>query len=361
MIKIICALCVAIASVFAFVPNISSTSASSFNGQPGESTTLSYLYRVKTYNRGANEEYFDTNSYANYQTRNIFQYLDYNTLNADMGASYSSRNDNTGYTVVYAPDLVLNSAGVRPTQYEFSVSSNTTTTAYYYSQFFFNSGNSYSGSVVVQFPNFAWYSGGTNDNVVLTTATYSFTVYYTPRSDYQTRQLTPNVYVRDNYTYCTFDIPDNTALNDFVVFYTKVYSSSNIGTGNFFTYNFCNMTLQNDSDVQYALGYNDGRADANNTVSTGSASYNAGYSAGIDNANNTVRIGSASYNAGYSNGINDADSYSFTSLVSSVIDAPVKAFRGLLNFEILGVNVSAFVLGLFSVGLLIAVFKFLIR
>lgn len=100
------------------------------------------------------------------------------------------------------------------------------------------------------------------------------------------------------------------------------------------------------SDNQYySAGYDDG-------VSAGYADGNtAGYSTGY-NAGDT-----AGYNRGYNAGVADSNDYSFIGLIGAVIDAPISAFTGLFNFEILGVNISGFLLGLFTLCVVIVVVR----
>lgn len=68
-------------------------------------------------------------------------------------------------------------------------------------------------------------------------------------------------------------------------------------------------------------------------------------------------IKSQAFNQGKQAGIESANKYTFGALFSSVIDAPVKAITGLLNFEIFGVNLKSFMLSLFTIGLVIAIVK----
>ena len=57
---------------------------------------------------------------------------------------------------------------------------------------------------------------------------------------------------------------------------------------------------------------------------------------------------------------NSNTNYSFFGLISAVIDAPIKAIRGLLNFDILGVNMFAFVTSLFSLAVVLMIVKLLL-
>lgn len=115
--------------------------------------------------------------------------------------------------------------------------------------------------------------------------------------------------------------------------------------------------------------------------------YNTGFSEGQKSGYNTGF--SAGDSAGYSRGLEDSNNYSFLSLFGAVFDAPIQALfggtqrlpagtkitdsngntitlqtattvnrGGLLNFELMGVNLSGFVLALFSLSILIVVIKF---
>ena len=115
--------------------------------------------------------------------------------------------------------------------------------------------------------------------------------------------------------------------------------------------------------------------------------YNQGYSVGKDEGYNTGF--SAGDAKGYSRGLESANNYSFLSLFGAIFDAPIKAIfggtstlpagttitdsngntitlqstttvnrAGFLNFNLLGVNLSGFVLALFSLSILVVVIKF---
>ena len=89
--------------------------------------------------------------------------------------------------------------------------------------------------------------------------------------------------------------------------------------------------------------------------------YDAGYIAGQDSMQGAIenarQKGFAEAQAMFDNG--NAD-YSFFGLISAVIDAPIKAIRGLLNFDILGVNMFSFVTSLFSFAVVLMIVKFLL-
>lgn len=66
-------------------------------------------------------------------------------------------------------------------------------------------------------------------------------------------------------------------------------------------------------------------------------------------------------NKGYELGLQDGKlqggNYTFTSLLGAVFDAPIEAFRGLFNFEILGTNMQGFVLALLTLSVIIIVIR----
>lgn len=100
------------------------------------------------------------------------------------------------------------------------------------------------------------------------------------------------------------------------------------------------------SNPAYQLGYEVGYS--NGEVS--SDSYNIGY-------NNGKKVG---YQDGYSAGVNGANQYSFLSLLGAVVDAPVSVLSDMLNFDLLGFNMSSFFFALITLGLIIAVIRIFI-
>ena len=89
--------------------------------------------------------------------------------------------------------------------------------------------------------------------------------------------------------------------------------------------------------------------------------YDAGFIAGQDSMQGAIETarqkGFAEAQKMFDNGNTD---YSFFGLISAVIDAPIKAIRGLLNFDILGVNMFAFVTSLFSLAVVLMIVKLLL-
>lgn len=163
----------------------------------------------------------------------------------------------------------------------------------------------------------------------------------------------------------------------------KYYLQSNITQNDVYKY-FALIDYRNykplDNDF-YVAGYN--------SASSGyyDKGYNQGYSDGDSSGYN--RGFSAGDSKGYQRGLNDANNYTFLSLFGAIFDAPIQALfggtqrlpagtkitdssgktitltsdtvvnrGGMLNFELMGVNLSGFVLALFSLSIIIIVIKF---
>lgn len=67
------------------------------------------------------------------------------------------------------------------------------------------------------------------------------------------------------------------------------------------------------------------------------------------------------YSQGYAAGLDAGNNNNFMSLITAVVDAPIKAFTSLLNFDILGYNMKDLALALLTAGLLIAAIRFFSR
>ena len=69
----------------------------------------------------------------------------------------------------------------------------------------------------------------------------------------------------------------------------------------------------------------------------------------------------AGYNSGYSAGIAAGGQNNFLSLMSAVVDAPLQAFAGIFDLEILGFNMKNFLLGVVSVAFTAMIARFALR
>lgn len=110
-------------------------------------------------------------------------------------------------------------------------------------------------------------------------------------------------------------------------------------------YNQYQVGTEND---YYKQGFEDGKQEG---VQEG---LNTGYTEGVADGR------TAGYNEGFNAGVLDSNNYSFLGLMGAVVDAPIQAFTGLFNFEILGVNMKDFLAGLFTICLVILVVRFVL-
>ena len=82
--------------------------------------------------------------------------------------------------------------------------------------------------------------------------------------------------------------------------------------------------------------------------------YSLAYKAGQNSRDTDVSV---AYDNGYRNGLADSNPYTFNALFGAVFDAPIQALTGLLDFDILGVNMKGLYLSLFTLALIIFVVK----
>ncbi len=190
--------------------------------------------------------------------------------------------------------------------------------------------------------------------------------------------------VADSTIILSFSLNNASVSSDYIISYDYIYDltysvSANI-SNNIYKYTFLNYYIQNDlssiqsiqssfcnnfalfslsdfenvvSDAYYDSGYSAGQsAGYNSGYSAGqSAGYNSGYSVGQKEGYNS------GYSAGHNDGVFDANTYSFLGLFGAVFDAPIKAFQGLLNFDILGFNMASFVTAIISLTIIILILK----
>lgn len=108
------------------------------------------------------------------------------------------------------------------------------------------------------------------------------------------------------------------------------------------------VSVSDSSGDFYNSGYNNGYQDAKEGFEDEKTGiYNSGYEQG--------KV--AGYNDGYNAGKDVSDNYTFLGLIGAVFDAPIEAFKGLFNFEILGTNMQGFVLALLTLSVIIVIIK----
>lgn len=169
-------------------------------------------------------------------------------------------------------------------------------------------------------------------------------VYDSERKTVYFRAFLNNV---SNVSFSAFDYRTSNE-KDRIVFYGFVDDSSSVST---------DFLVPTDVDTLHI------------TISAGQNSYDSGFNAGVKSVKsqyesqleavkeNARQQGFAEAQKMFDNGNTD---YSFFGLISAVIDAPIKAIRGLLNFDILGVNMFAFVTSLFSLAVILMLIKFIL-
>lgn len=109
------------------------------------------------------------------------------------------------------------------------------------------------------------------------------------------------------------------------------------------------VSVNDTSGEFYNTGYNNGYLDAKEGFEEEKTNiYNSGFESGK----------TAGYNDGYNAGKDVSGNYTFLGLIGAVFDAPIEAFKGLFNFEILGTNMQGFVLALLTLSVIIVIIKF---
>lgn len=176
--------------------------------------------------------------------------------------------------------------------------------------------------VVLSFSNFGVYSSASNLKVASV---------FIPASDFISKEFIYNFDFDVNYITFgvgTFDSSSNT-FNDITLGY-DINSSVKQGV---FISNFVvkgrgsnfNVAIDNANKQGYNKGYQEGKI-----------------------AGETI---------GYQLGTKDQGDYTFMGLLGAVFDAPIQAFKGLLNFEILGVDMTSFVSSLFALAVIVVIIK----
>lgn len=158
--------------------------------------------------------------------------------------------------------------------------------------------------------------------------------------------------------------PDNTDDFEFSVVTGDMAIEDTVQDDIFYEFAFTNPTDNPDMSI---LGFIVRYTNLNNVTDAYNSGYNTGYTAGQNNANATVNYNSASYEQGRLDGINSANEYTFLNLMGAVFDAPIRALfgyvdngvrvDGLFTLDILGVNLSSFLLSIFTLGIVITIVR----
>lgn len=202
-------------------------------------------------------------------------------------------------------------------------------------------------------------------------------------------------YLPHNHTFGVFLLPKTYVDNNNSIFYSRFYydylqvkyssdDSYQIGYDLGFDTGYnqgyddgdrdgFNRGLQDSSNEAYNLGldtgYNQGltigeEIGYDKGLSAGESSgYTNGFINGkIDGYSEGYEVGeSVGYHSGYTEGSKaSGGGYTFLNLMAAVVDAPIQAFTGLFNFEILGFNMSSFFTALLTACILMTVIKMLL-
>lgn len=149
-----------------------------------------------------------------------------------------------------------------------------------------------------------------------------------------------NFFMNAKYNFISYVDSNGYNLNFFIPLDSKINSD-------YFDYRTYFLSSEDITSIAYSQGYRTGYTNGETT------GYNNGYTNGYNIGKND------GYNLGYNTALNN-DKYSFVSLISSVVDVPLKAFTSLFNFEILGVNLSGFFLGLLTCCIVIGIIRLIL-
>lgn len=216
----------------------------------------------------------------------------------------------------------------------------------------------FNSSTIFRTLNLRYYFNGQfyNSNISLivdnlSSLNFSYCIFSSVVSDYSSElKLCSNslTYYDNSNGYIKFTF--NTYMFQDSIVYFNATNSSTI-----FDFNEVNLAFSTrtyyflDNTDAYSSGYNTGYTAGYNTGDTDG--YNRGYTTGYNTGDTD------GYYRGYNDGGNSANTYSFLGLISAVIDAPIKAFTGLFNFNLLGVNMVSFITALFTLAVIITIIK----
>lgn len=132
-----------------------------------------------------------------------------------------------------------------------------------------------------------------------------------------------------------------------------------VATRESWKYNIITFTLPYASSGIYFIGLGNGYFELSEFVieietTDFDTLYGLAYKRGQDSRDSDVTI---AFENGKRAGMTQANPYSFNALFGAVFDAPIQAITGLLDFDILGVNMKGLYLSLFTLALIIFVVK----
>lgn len=151
---------------------------------------------------------------------------------------------------------------------------------------------------------------------------------------------------RDGEQYTIYDVMGEYTLGtnatDGYYWYLALYTVSNASSDRY------NEGYADGEVVGYENGYRAGDADG----------YNRGYALGEQYGYNVGQ--QDGYSTGYNDGLENGSGITWTGLFTSAIEVPVNVLQGILNFEILGVNLWSFFGAIVALCVVLIVVKWVI-
>ena len=178
---------------------------------------------------------------------------------------------------------------------------------------------------------------------------FYFGQYGFPSDTYSVQSVTVDSYSFYN-SELIFSLTQPTSYIAFDV--VSVNNNASKMTG-YYNYNDSNMWERSDTEsvVYRPWRYTFSNVSLSYRENEYQAVYNQAYNDGFSNGRN------AGYQQGFNAGVNDNNDYSFFGLLGAVFDAPISAFKGLLSFEVFGVDMTAFVSSLFALAIIVVIVK----
>lgn len=225
--------------------------------------------------------------------------------------------------------------------------------------FDYDSGNTSFSDIVLSSSNGHFLKAIPDFQIELGNYGYYYTILCQVKGNFNCNVQYVNLYLTD-YTQSVF--PRFTYFNDLNSKLVNIEYFDNNGNSILFQsfvpngYRFDTRTYYFSNALDNLDGYTEGFKNGQNVgFSEGqSKGYSDGYGVGyIDGEND-------GYWVGYEEALVGTNKYSFNGLLTAVIDVPVKTFTSLFNFEILGVNLSGFFLGLLTISIIITIVRFML-
>lgn len=310
--------------------------------------------------RGDNIEW--TSPFSNYHYRvSVFGYL-YGYLYTPKASGLSSPSSQTSYSKVCYPfglyalyDENYNVVAYRIGCFDFDVS--TLDSAPFFMLYFLNTqyrtliGNS--ADMRVAFSYSIKYDGSYVIDPSSLNKINSFYEYPILQTQIATGTTNPWYFAPSGYCLKSSSVPSGFALNPSLAhgvpsgLTSDSYAQVTSFLSNCMSFGY-SVSVTDSSDGLYNLGYNNGYQDAKEDFEEEKTGiYNSGFGQG--------KV--AGYNDGYNAGKDVSANYTFLGLIGAVFDAPIEAFKGLFNFEILGTNMQGFVLALLTLSVIIVIIK----